>query len=476
MGSRGLVSFQRFVKEVAKYGPTALLPEIARVGSQQALRHRESDGRYFDVQRPETPWALVEVARECIVHGVENGRPAGIDVVTRLCSSYLNLEDPITESPDASMDQFLVRVGFEQFRWSVSEFEEISRSRALLVEAAAQVPSAVAFSDSAWKEALGCSVAEFIDVGFFLYVWAAQHEGWVDLRYLDLPHFGPVLDLYPRQRVIDVLERRLAATPAQLRTLDSKAAVPDNVKEHRFNPLSTRPLVRMRDGRLLAPHPLLILHRLGVSGLYYDRVDDPGFTDQLGRVFETYVGENLKLISGADVHREVELGRDGKSVDFIVVLSSVTLLVEVKATRLTELARAGLDRLQDDRERTLNKAYSQIERTHRLALRGHERLSFVPTDRPFRGLVVTLEPYWLAVSGFTPRHTGAVQSNVASVREVEQFCAAAQTLDVNAAVLGLPAGHSNQVLADAVREHRNKNPILQRNWDATLVGGASSLR
>jgi hypothetical protein len=474
VATNGRVSFRRFVKEVGKYGPTALLPEIARIGSHQALRHREGGERYFDVRRPETPWALVEVARECIVHGVETGRPASVDDVARLCSLYVHLEDPLSESSNASIDQFLVRVGFEQFRWGISEFEEISRSRALLVEAAAHVPTAAsAFSDAAWQEVLGCSVAEFIDVGFFLYVWAAQHEGWVDLGYLDLPHFGPVLDLYPRERVMDVLERRLAATPAQLRSMDSKATVPDNVKEHRFNPLNARPLVRMRDGRLLAPHPLLILHRLGVSGLYYDRVHDSGFTDQLGLVLESYVGMNLSLVAGAQVHCNPDLGRDGKSVDFIVVLSEVTLLVEVKATRLTELARAGLDRLHEDRERTIDKAYAQIERAHRLVLGGHERLSFVPTDRPFRGLVVTLEAYWLATSGFAPTRSGSVHTNVVSLRELEQFCAAAQTLDVNAVLLDLPSEHSNQVLAHAVRDHRCKNPILQRNWNATLVGGTS---
>lgn len=469
MAGNGLVPFRTFVRNVAKYAPSALLPEVARISSQQALRHRAGIDRYFDVRRPETPWALVEVARECIVHGVENGRRASPDVVARLCSLYVNLEDPITNSPDASIDQFLVRLGFEQFRWGISEFEEISRSRALLVEAAAHVRTATAFSDAAWQQALGCSVAEFIDLGFFLYVWSAQHEGWVDLGYLNLPHFEPVLKRFPRRRMIDVLEHRLVADPAQLRERDSKLTVPDNVMEHRFNPLNARPLVRMRDGRLLAPHPLLLLHRLGVNGLYYDRVGESGFTDQLGSVLEAYVGMNLNLISGAHIHAEVDLGRAGKSVDFIVVLSQVTLLVEVKATRLTELARAGCDRLHDDRKRTLQKAYAQIERTHQFALRGDERLSFVPTDRPFRGLVVTLEPYWLATSGFAPRSAGAVQSNVASVRELEQFCAAAQTIDANAPLLSLPAEHSNQVLSHAVRDDRVKNPILQRNWDATMV-------
>lgn len=462
------VSFRRFVKEVARYGPSALLPQVGIVGSEQAHHHREGPSDYFDARSGVTPWALVEVARECIVHGVESGRAATVEDVRRLCLLYANLEDPLSESPDASIDQFLVRVGFEQFPWQVSEFEEIARSRALLVEAASKVASAIAFSEAAWCAALGCSVEEFIDIGFFLYVWAAKHRGWVDLAYLDLPHFGPVLDRYPRRRVLDVLDQLLAATPTELRGMDSRAIAKDNVKEHRFNPLVARPLVRMRDGRLLAPHPLLVLQRLGVSGLYYDRVNDAGFTDQLGAVLEKYVEMNLDLIPDAHTYGEVDLGRAGKSVDFIVVLPHVTLLVEVKATRLTERARAGLDQLMDDRTRTLSKAQSQIDRTHKLAVNGHSALGFVPTDRPFRGLIVTLEPYWLATTGFAPQPACDVPSVTASVREVEQFCASAHALDVSDVLLGLPTHHSNQVLGAAVGQRRDRNPILARNWDATL--------
>lgn len=468
MASIEAVSFRRFMREVGRYGPSALLPEVARLASQQALRHREGADGYFDGKTGVTPWALVEVARECIVNGIESGRPATADDVRRLCNLYANLEDPLTESPQASIDQFLVRLGFEQFRWQISEFEEISRSRALLVEAARQVHTAIAFTDDAWEAAIGCSVDEFIRVGFFLYVWAARHDGWIDLSYLDLPHFESVLELFPRDRVLSIIGRLLAATPGELRALESSGVVQDNVMEHRFNPLHARPLVRMRGGRLLAPHPLLLLQRLGVNGLYYDRVKDNGFTDQLGPVFEAYVGMNLDLIAGATIHREVTLGSKGKSVDFVVVLPKVTLLVEAKATRLTEPARAGLKELDGDRERTLGKAQSQIDRTHELATAGHPALEFIPTDRPFRGLIVTLEPFWMAMSGFGPPSSGVVRTTTASIREVEQFCVSSSTNDVSDVLLKLPVQHSNQVLAKAVSGDRDKNPILDRNWKAAL--------
>lgn len=461
------VSFRRFVRSVRRFGPSALLPEVAKIGAEQSLRHREGAHHYYDGRSGVTPWALAAIARESL-SATERGRLASQDDVRRLCNLYANLEDPISESTDSSVDQFFVRLGFEQFRWQISEFEELSRSRALLVEAAAQVPGADLLSEETWQERLGCSVAEFVSIGFFLYVWAAQHEGVVDLSFMDLPHFAPVLERHPRDRVELLLGTRLAATIPELRDLESPRIVEENVAEHRFNPLAARPLVKMRDGRLLAPHPLLLLQRLGVNGLYYDCVGEPGFTEQLGDVFEYYVGSNLRLIQDATVVPEVDLGsRHGESVDFIVLLPNVTLLVEVKASRLTERARAGLDNLEADRKRTINRAQSQIDRTNNLRQAGHPALDFIPADKPVRGLIITLEPYWNAMSGFGPPRTGEVRSVVGSIRELEQFCASAQHLDLQQELIDLP-DHSNQVLVGATGSDRTRNPILDRNWDLTF--------
>jgi hypothetical protein len=437
------------------------------VGAHQASQHRGGSD-YYDGRSGVTPWALAAIAHESL-GAIESGRLASSADVDRLCGLYADLDDPITASPEASVDKFFVRLGFEQFPWQVSEFEELSRSRALLVEAAATVPAAKSLSTSAWQEHLGCTLEEFIDVGFFLFVWAAKHEGYVDLSFMDLEHFGPVLERFPRERVERLLSTHMAGAPAQLQLMESNRITEENVLEHRFNPLTARPLVRMRDGRLLAPHPLLILQRLGVNGLYYDRAGEPGFTDQLGEVFERYVGSHLELINGATIHSEIALGkRDGKSVDYIVLLPRLTLLVEVKASRLTERARAGLDDLDTDRARTLGKAQSQIDRTYELARGGHPLLAFIPPDLPVRGLIVTLEPYWNAMSGFGPDHSGAVRSVTASIREVERFCAASQEHDLSQSLIDMP-DHSNQVLAHAASDDRARNPILARNWDLTLA-------
>jgi hypothetical protein len=382
---------------------------------------------------------------------------------------HANLDDPIGDSQDASVEHFLVRLAFEQFRWQLSEFEELARPHALFVEAAARVPSATAFADSAWRTALGCSVDEFVRLGFFLFVWASQHEGWVDLSWLDLPNFREVLEIFPRDRIESVTSQKLSASFAEFRAMDSQRIMPANALEHRFNPLVARPLVQMRNGRLLTPHPLLILHRLGVNGLYYDRVSDDGFTDQLGDVFEEYVGMHLRLLAGADVRHAVMAGPSDEVIDYVVVLPEVVLLVEVKATRLTEAARAGLAQLDTDRDRTLGKAYAQITRAARYIEQEHPAFAFVPKGRQLRGIVTTLEPYWNAVSGLGPAPTATVPTTVAHIRELEYLASVGLVNDVSAALLTLTGTHSNQALHHAV-EHlaRDRNPILERGWDAAM--------
>jgi hypothetical protein len=464
------VTFPRFLREVTRFGPTELLTTVAREGAVQTLRHRSDPHSVIDGSSPVTLWALVEIARESIIHGAQQGQhPPTASELHRLCSLFSNLDDPLSEGPHYAIERFFVRLFFEQFRWQLSEFEELARPHALFVEAAARVPGATAFREERWRAALGCSVDEFVHAGFFLFVWASQHEGLVDLRWMDLPHFAEVQRHFPKSLIEHVVSSRLGADPAQLRRMDSEAVVPDNVREHRFNPLSARPLVRMRDGRLLAPHPLLILHRLGVTGLYYDRVGEPGFADQLGPVFEEYVGMQLSLLSNAHVEHSVMAGRSDEVIDYVVVFPDVVLLLEAKSTRLTELARIGLDQLDDDRDRTLGKAYAQITRAERLITEDHPAFKFVPRDRPRRGIVVTLEPYWGAVSGFGALPATPIPTTVAHIREIEYLASTAITNDVGAALAGLTGAHSNNAIHAAVEQLDHvRNPILDRGWDAAM--------
>jgi hypothetical protein len=338
------------------------------------------------------------------------------------------------------------------------EFEELSRPHALFIAAASAVPEATSYTPEAWSAALGCTLEQFIATGFFAFVGTSQQDGWFDPAWLAQPNFDLLeghLGLTDPE-VLGLLDRHFAVTPDRFREMDRNPQEFAGVEEHWFNPLTARPMIKMRNGKYLAPHPLLILHRLSCNGLYYDRVTEPGFTDQLGPVFEHYVGMHLDLLAGAAVHHSIRRANGNEVIDYVVVLPDVVLpdvvlLIEVKATRLTEAARAGFDKFDDDAARTIGKAQTQINTANQMIDDGDAAFSFVPTDLPRRGLIVTLEPYWGAHTGFGAQLTQAVPTTVAHIREMEFLASVTE-----------PVGTGLLTLDGQLEQRRT--PIRRKPW------------
>lgn len=463
----GPVPYSTLVRHVQKYRPSDLLRLIAYTASRQTDRWYANGARFTDLEAPLTPAALIEVARESIVHAIDyHARTPTLSDLRQLCGMVINLDDPYRTDPEQSLERFLLRTAFDQFGWQLARFEELARPHALFVDAATQLPTATAHTPAAWQEVLGCSLDEFVAVGFALHVHAFSNDGVVDL---DDAALAPLYEVHPRELVDHVVTTLLAATRDDIRQADGRLA---DAPQVRFNPLVARPLLHLGDGRLLAPHPMLLLDRVSVNGLYYDRCRDKAFTDQLGNVLETYVGMNLRLIADAEVRPEIEYNTAGgkkKTVDWILVLPDVVVLVEVKATPLTEGARAGLDALDADRERTVTHAADQLERTYALVRDRHPGLSWVPTDRPLRGLIVTREPYWGVISGTQDAPTVDFPTSVVAIREIEHLGAVGQTEPVGAALLALTGFHSNGALVEHLPNDPQKpNPILAAAYDRVL--------
>jgi hypothetical protein len=365
-----------------------------------------------------------------------------------------------------------VRTGFEQFDWQTSKFEEVGRAHALFRAAAS--PSEPLLSGPSWASALGCSIEQFVTASFVLHVWAAKHEGRVDLTWLDGPQFEDVLDRLPRDVIEHVADLLTHPTFRSFRTDEAASVKVDMLEEHSFNPFTARPFLR-RGAELVTPHPLLVLSRGTTTGLYYDRCREKGFTDQLGRVFERYVGMQLGEIPGVVAIPEIEYVPGKRSVDWIVVTPAAVVLIEVKATRLRQLARMGVtDALDEDLRRTVTHAHEQIERTAALIRDRHTGFEAIPTDRPVLGVVATLEHYWLVGSELTPAPApdGAkVPIVLASIREVEHLVDASVEHSLDEVVKRLV--DSGEVGANVVRGvlndlhvRRRRNRLLTEGWDA----------
>ncbi|MGV9706448.1 hypothetical protein [Streptomyces sp. NPDC003483] len=193
------------------------------------------------------------------------------------------------------------------------------------------------------------------------------------------------------------------------------------------------------------------------------------FSQDLGELFEAYVGRQLRLWSNAEVIPEIAYGPGNSvSVDWIVVTEELVVLVEVKSVRPTQHLRLATDKRVDEVRRMLGRAYTQIDNTAALIARQAKEFSTVPTDRPVQGLIVTMEPF----------HTvnGPGQRVHLPKTEIPVAVCSASDLEYMVTIDDAPLGQllidraddpqrSTYGLRQALTGHSHApNPILQAGW------------
>ena len=140
-----------------------------------------------------------------------------------------------------------------------------------------------------------------------------------------------------------------------------------------------------------------MIRKISPVGLWYTGFDRWGnsFSEDVGDLFEQYVGRVLRTIADAQVYPEIAYDPDGdkRSVDWIILWDNVVLLVEVKSTRSTQSIRMGTAHGWTDPKGRLGHAYTQIAKTSDLISGGHPKFSHIPKDLPRIGLILTMEPF-----------------------------------------------------------------------------------
>lgn len=245
------------------------------------------------------------------------------------------------------------------------------------------------------------------------------------------------------------------------------------------NPLRSRPLVRGFGCDYLIPVTPAVLGKVSPMGLYYTGMEHFGsgseaferFAEDLGELFEHYVGRHLRLLPDAEVYHEIAYGKGGgqNSVDWIVVLPGLVLLLDAKAARPTTRLRLGPQQtFGDELNQKLGKAIEkQIPNTAKLIRDRHPKFAHIPHDRPMFGIVMTMEPYHLVNTPELRQVLPAtdVPTVVASVSELEDAVVATAP-SLEEAILAQieqppPAGWSLRALADG---RPVISPILDEAW------------
>lgn len=427
------------------------------------------------------PWGIAAAARESLLYGNEH-RSKSLDergLRLLLHKFQIAMDLPSTDEPGEDfLVSIMTQVTYEQFPWQESMYEEIARSHAWLIEGLPDVPTKVVTEEALAAIVGGMPLPDAIGTTFFLQVGALQNGGIYDPGWLDQPNFTDVLEIYPRAH-IEATAARLTTSLAGFKADFNKHALAAPMLDRfDYNPLVTTPFVDLADGPPVAPATRLIMRTVTPGGLYYAGIAKYGaaFAEDLGLLFEHYIGRQLRLIEGAEVIPEIRYGKGGglKSVDWFVVMPGLVLLVEVKSRRMALAARAGGPKLVDALGETLRTARNQLTRTVENLAAGTPAFSDIPTDRPMLGLIVTAEPFYTAASYLldydSPVIPGGALADVpvatASARGIEWLVT--HGADVESLVLDLISKRGAGVVSvrDIGKREDVQNTILTNAWDS----------
>jgi hypothetical protein len=477
------VSEAEFVARVRRHSPSTLVPLVAAVG---AANPDVSDWMGKGIP----PWVLAEIARVSLLRGTEfNREPATIADLNDCANAFLNLDDrDLRRHKPGSVGDFLLRLGAQQLTWQQQTFHDISRAAAVFQHAAdPKRPPKIISGD--WPEQLfGCSLVEYLNLAFLLYVGALRNGGIFDPAWIAAPQFAEIRQSISSELMRAVFHSQFVADKARLRADQDEveAAVGRPELDYRrfgHNPLSKFPVVSGLSDLWFMPVPQLLLRKASPIGIFYAGIKKFGsaFANDLGPLFEAYVGDQLRLLDPG-VLGEIEYTEDKNtklSVDFIVPLEQCVLLIDAKSTRPTEEIRAGAPNAGDKLAGLLNKGVKQLSNTARLITERHPAFAHIPADRPIIGLLVTMEPFHTVN---TPFVSGALDGctipyRVASSEEIEALVRLGAD-DIGQRLLEHMTdpereGHSVKTLVENRELGRNK--LLDEAWDSIKWPGVDDV-
>lgn len=466
--------FEHFRQVVRRYAPSKLLPALADLSVASA-----SQGGEIESMLGAPPWAIATIARESILWGNDYRRArVDEDALVAILNAHNSIHEALGED---SVAPFLIRMAYEQFPYQESDYEEVCRSHAMLIEGAREISTEV-LSDETWMELFGAPLEQVVGATFFLHVAATLHAGEIKRSWLDRDDLMTLYEAWPKS-VIEHRLRGLTYNFDEFRTAYQEAhamagLLPPGLERYSFNPLVRRPFVRLPNGRILAPQPRLILRTVSPGALYYACISflGNGFANDLGRLTQHYVGKQLKSISpGAAVHPEIiyhQGRREMASVDWFVDFPSILVLIEVKSARFGLLERAGFGRYREKVASLLNRAATQVRNSADAIDKALPEFTHLSGDKPRIAIIVTGEPYYL---GNSPWFRELVDSPpefpvlVASLRDIEQLCQLDRSdLEQQLTTIAHDPEKSTWNLSTALTPglKMRDNEVLRRAWNA----------
>ena len=341
----------------------------------------------------------------CVSIGKNQRRASVTDVtVKELVNDLFNMVDPGLDAPesDEALQRTVSRTAYLQMPFQNEPWPPLMRTLCLFGDDPRFGPPTI--ETAQWLRIVGATVAQFVQIGFLMYVAAVQNDGAIDRAIFDAPRFDPIVHPLTIAEALAVVDEWLAQPVEDLASAGRARATEDN-GNWGFNPFFEYPIALLEDGTYVIPSPLGVLQRLAPQGVLFVILDAissgrlgsttaRGFAKALGERFERYIGAQLGLMQHVTLHDEVTYHKgQNKSVEYMIETPEVIVLVEAKSTAPDETTRSGNDPDQRKMRDLFRKACDQISRTARQIEQGNPK--FPPRNgRPIRGLIVTREQYY----------------------------------------------------------------------------------
>lgn len=111
-----------------------------------------------------------------------------------------------------------------------------------------------------------------------------------------------------------------------------------------YNSLISYPIILCDDGRYACPFPHTLVWR-ATSGIFYDIVEEVGFSKAWGESFQNYIGEVLAKTPYLPIAEQTYMTSKGgkRTVDWILDAGSQVFFIECKTKRVTKTLKSTLD-------------------------------------------------------------------------------------------------------------------------------------
>lgn len=419
-----------------------------------------------------TPWALAEVARTSLVFGNEHRPPATERDVLECCAAHSALRDPQLQRGDAA--SFFLRLGTEQMSYQQPAFSELARTVALLDLTPPSVRGLSTIRGDWQTRLLGTTLMQWLTAGHLLLAGALAHDGQIPQGWQKDPSLLDFAETVDLDNLPDIVTSQFATDRAGFMERQPSLGTirPLFARRLAFNPLLARPAIKgLTDDTLIVPSPGALIRKLSPLGLYHLGLREWGnaFSEDLGLVFEAYVGNQLRLMPEVTVEPSIKYGT-AESIDWFVIADDAVLFVEVKSTRPDESVRLGSEDARGYISKRLGRAVEQLNKTVRLVRDGRPEFNHIPTDRPLLGLVVTMEPFhtlnaglykgWLPPCDIPFRVCGIDEiEGMVSQRETERTMGLVHALMTDPDREGW---HLQSAFAD---QPRRRNDLLDQAWN-----------